>query len=435
MSSVDVGILGLVILFVLLLLRMPVGLAMGLVGFAGYAYLTSLKGAYGVLKTVPFSNVASYDLSVLPLFLFMGSLAYVSGLSESLYRAAYRWIGGVRGGLAMATVLGCAGFSALCGSTLATASAMGRIALPEMKKYGYHPGLATGTIAASGSLGILIPPSSIFIIYGMLTEQSITKLFMAGVFPGILLSFLFMLQIYARVSMNPKLGPPGPKTSWAEKADAIKDAGALLALVVILLLGLYLGWFTPTEAAGIGAFGVLVFGLIKRGVTRQNLLEALVDATLSTAMIFVIIIGAMIFSNFLAVSRLPSELAAFVGGLPASRYVIFLGIIIVYVILGCIMDSLAMVLLTVPIFYPLVTALGFDPIWFGVVVVLVAEMGVITPPVGMNVYVVRGIAQDVPMGTIFSGAMPFFVMMIVCVILITVFPQIALFLPGLMGTQ
>jgi len=435
MSSVGVGILGLVILFVLLLLRMPVGLAMGLVGFAGYAHLTSLKGAYGVLKTVPFSNVASYDLSVLPLFLFMGSLAYVSGLSESLYRAAYRWIGGVRGGLAMATVLGCAGFSALCGSTLATASAMGRIALPEMKKYGYHPGLATGTIAASGSLGILIPPSSIFIIYGMLTEQSITKLFMAGVFPGILLSFLFMLQIYARVSMNPKLGPPGPKTSWAEKADAIKDAGALLALAVILLLGLYLGWFTPTEAAGIGAFGVLVFGLIKRGVTRQNLLEALVDATLSTAMIFVIIIGAMIFSNFLAVSRLPSELAAFVGGLPASRYVIFLGIIIVYVILGCIMDSLAMVLLTVPIFYPLVTALGFDPIWFGVVVVLVAEMGVITPPVGMNVYVVRGIAQDVPMGTIFSGAMPFFVMMIVCVILITVFPQIALFLPGLMGTQ
>lgn len=433
MSCITIGFIGIGVLVILLFSRMPVGLVMALVGCAGFACLTSVEGAFGVLRTVPFTTVASYDLCVLPLFLLMGSFAYYSGLSEALYHTAYKWIGGAPGGLAMATILGCSGFAAVSGSTLATAGTMGMIALPEMKRYNYDPALATGAVASGGSLGILIPPSSIFIIYGILTEQSIGKLFIAGVFPGILLASLFMASIYFRARRNYKLGPPGARTSFVEKLVALKESWGVLALFVLIMGGLYLGWFTPTEAAAVGAFGAFLFALAKRHLTKQNFIAALTETMRTTAMIFVIVIGAMIFGYFLAVSRIPFELASFAGGLPVSPYLILTGILVVYLFLGCIMDTLAMVILTVPIFYPVVLALGFDPIWFGVIMVVVSEMGVITPPVGLNVYVIHGVAKDVPLFTIFRGVVPFLLMMIICIVLVIVFPQIALFLPSFMA--
>lgn len=433
MSLFAVGLIFIGILIIFLFLRMPVGLVMALVGFVGFAYMTSVEGAYGQLRIVPISIAANYDLCVIPLFMLMGSFAYHSGLSQDLYYGAHKCVGDLPGGLAIATILGCCGFAAVCGSTLATAATMGMVALPEMKKYNYDPALATGTVSAGGSLGVLIPPSSIFIIYGILTEQSISRLFISGVFPGLLLASLFILAIYAQVKANPKLGPPCEKIPFAEKLRSIKYMWPVLTLFLVIMGGLYTGVFTATEAAGIGACGAFLAGLIKKRLTRQKIITALVEAMRSTAMIFVIIIGAMIFGYFLTASRFTTELANLIAGFQVSRYVIFAGIIVVYMMLGCLMDTLAMVILTVPIFYPLIVKMGFDPIWFGVIMVIISEMGVITPPVGMNVYVVHGIAKDVPMFTIFRGAMPFFIMMIVCIIILLIFPQIALFLPRLMG--
>lgn len=432
MSLFTIGLIFIGILLILLFLRMPVGFVMALVGFVGYAYLTKMEGAFGQLRIVPMSITTNYDLCVIPLFMLMGSFAYHSGLSQDLYYGAHKCVGDLPGGLAIATVLGCCGFAAVCGSTLATAATMGMVALPEMKKYNYDPALATGTVSSGGSLGILIPPSSIFIIYGILTEQSISSLFISGVFPGLLLAFLFMITIYVRVKINPKLAPPSEKIPFIEKLQSFKYMWPVLTLFFVIMGGLYMGIFTATEAAGVGAFGALLFGLVKKRLNREKIVAAFIEAMRSTAMIFVIIIGAMLFGYFLTVSRLTSELANFIAGLEMSRYVIFLGIIAVYVILGCLMDTLAMVILTVPIFYPLIVKMDFDPIWFGVIMVLIVEMGVLTPPVGMNVYVVHGIAKDVPMSTIFRGVMPFFIMMILCIILLTIFPQIALFLPNLM---
>ncbi|MBN2034926.1 MAG: TRAP transporter large permease [Deltaproteobacteria bacterium] len=433
MNPITIGLVGIGVLIILLFLRMPVGLAMALVGFAGFAFLTSIEGAFGILRSVPFVTSASYDLSVLPLFLLMGSFAFYSGMSEGLYNSAYKWLGGSPGGLAMATIVGCSGFAAVSGSTLATAATMGMIALPEMKKYRYDSSLATGAVASGGSLGILIPPSSILIIYGMLTEQSIEKLFMAGIFPGLLLALLFIFSIMARVMLNESLGPPGAKTAFVEKLTSIRDCWGVLALFIIIMGGLYLGLFTPTEAAGVGAFGAFVFALFRKRLTKTNFIAALTETIRTTAMIFVIVIGAMIFGYFLAISRLPYELATVVSAFPVSPYVILTGILVVYLFLGCIMDTLAMVILTVPIFYPIILKLGFDPIWFGIVMVLVSEMGVITPPVGLNVYVVHSVAKDVPLFTIFRGILPFLCMMILCLILLILFPQIATFLPDLMG--
>ena len=433
MSPFAVGLIFIGILLILLFLRMPVGLAMALVGLVGFAYITNVGGAYGQLRIVPISITANYDLCVIPLFMLMGSLAYHSGLSHDLYYGAHKCVGDLPGGLAIATILGCCGFAAVCGSTLATAATMGMVALPEMKKYHYDPALATGVVSAGGSLGVLIPPSSIFIIYGILTEQSISRLFISGVLPGFLLASLFITVIYVQVKMNPKLGPPSETIPFIEKVKSIKHMWPVLTLFFVIMGGLYMGVFTATEAAGVGAFGAFLAGILKKRLTRQKLIAALVEAMRSTAMIFVIIIGAMIFGYFLTASRFTTELANFIAGFHVSRYIIFAGIIVVYMILGCLMDTMAMVILTVPIFYPLIIKMGFDPIWFGVIMVMISEMGVITPPVGMNVYVVHGIAKDVPMFTIFRGAMPFFIMMMVCIVLLIIFPKIALFLPNIMG--
>jgi C4-dicarboxylate transporter, DctM subunit len=432
LESITIGLIGIIILFFLILIGMPIGITMAIVGFLGYAYLTSIEGAFGLLRSVPFATSSSYDLSVLPLFLLMGSFAYNSGISNGLFYSAYRLVGRAPGGLAIATILGCAGFSSICGSTLATAAVMGKTALPEMKKYHYDSGLAAGAIASGGSLGILIPPSSIFIIYGIITEQSIGKLFIAGILPGLLLSSLFILIIVIRTLYQPELGPRGPKVSFAQKLSAIKDIWAVMLLFLIITGGLYLGIFTPTEAAGVGAFGAFVLPLLKKQMSWQIIKKSLGETIQTTAMIFLIIIGAMIFGYFLAISRLPFELANFVGSLAVSPYLIFVGIILVYVLLGCILDTFAMVILTVPIFYPVILKLGFDPIWFGVVMVIVAEMGVITPPVGLNVYVVHGVAEDIALSTIFEGVTPFFFMMMISIVILILFPQIVLFLPDLM---
>jgi tripartite ATP-independent transporter DctM subunit len=411
---------------------MPIGITMAVVGFLGYSYLTNLEGAFGLLRSVPFATSSSYDLSVLPLFLLMGALVYNSGISNNLFYSAYQIVGRAPGGLAIATILGCAGFSSICGSTLATAAVMAKTALPEMKKYNYDPKLASGAVASGGSLGILIPPSSIFIIYGIITEQSIGKLFIAGILPGLLLTSLFIIMILIRTIHNPQLGPRGPKVSFAQKIVAIKDIWAVMLLFLIITGGLYIGIFTPTEAAGFGAFGALLLPIMQKQMNWETFTKSLAETILSTAMIFLIIIGAMIFGYFLAISRLPFELADFVGSLSVSRYLILAGILLAYIFLGCILDTFAMVILTIPIFYPVILKLGFDPIWFGVVMILVSEMGVITPPVGLNVYVVHGVAKEISLSTIFEGVLPFFVMMAITVLILTLFPQIALFLPNMM---
>jgi len=362
----------------------------------------------------------------------MGTIAFYSGIGGRLYNAAYRFLGKLPGGLAIATCYACAAFGACCGSTVAGAAAMGKVTLPEMKKYNYDPSLATGCVASAGSLAILIPPSTIFIIYGVLTEQSIGKLFAAGILPGILLATFFAIAVYIICRRNPRLGPAGASTTWKEKLSSLSGVVEMLILFGLVMGGLFVGWFTPTEAGAAGSAGALIIALVRRQLSWRGFLNSLVETTQITAMVFLIVTGATIFGHFMAVSRVPFELSEWVGGLGVHRNVIMVFILFGYLIAGCFMDSLAMVTLTVPILYPVILKLGFDPIWFGVIIVLVAEMGVITPPVGMNVYVIKGVAEDVPLETIFRGIFPFLVALIVCTLILIMLPQIALFLPSFM---
>jgi C4-dicarboxylate transporter DctM subunit len=431
MNPFYIGIIGIAIMILMLFLGVHIGVAMSLVGLCGVFYLTSLKAGLPVIATVFYSNMASYMMSVVPLFVGMGILCSYSGMSKGLYSTAYKWVGSFRGGLSVATIAACAGFAAVSGTSVGTAATIGTIALPEMKKYNYDDKLATGCVAAGGTLGILIPPSTIFIIYGLLTEQSIGKLFVAGILPGILLSLLFIITIFLITRKDSLLGPPGPKTSLREKITSLKDVWPVLILFLIVIGGLYAGIFTPTEAGGMGAFLALLIGIITKNMNWRNLRKAFLEATHTTAMIFLILIGAMIFNVFMAVSQFPTELSNFLSGLDVNRYIIFSGIVCIYLILGCLMDSFAMLVLTIPVFYPITKGLGFDPIWFGVIIVIMMEQGLITPPVGLNVYVISGLVKDVPMGTIFRGIFPFWIAMIVCVLILTIFPQIALFLVNL----
>jgi C4-dicarboxylate transporter DctM subunit len=332
----------------------------------------------------------------------------------------------------MATVAACAGFSAISGSTNATAATMATVTLPEMKRYKYDMSLATGTVAAAGSLGILIPPSVIFIVYGILTEQSIGKLFAAGILPGILLSFLFLLTIHLRVRRNPSLAPPGPRTSLREKVRSFAGVGETLILFAMVMGGMFFGFFTPTEAAAVGAFLTILIALLRKQLTWQGFVQSLADTTRISCMVMVIVTGAVIFGKFMAITRVPYDLAGWVAALPLPRYAVMGVIVLVYLFGGCFMDALAMIMLTIPIFFPVAQTLGFDPIWFGVVIVLITEMGVITPPVGVNVYVVHGVAKDVPLEAIFRGVFPMLLALLVCNAIILFFPQIALFLPSLM---
>jgi C4-dicarboxylate transporter DctM subunit len=429
-SSVTVGLIGIVVLVLIFLLGMPVGFAMAFVGLAGFCYLVSPEAGLSILARDVFSNFSSYSLTVIPMFVLMGSIAFASGMSRRLYEAGYTVFGQMRGGLAMATIAACAGFAAMCGSTNATAAAMGRVSLPEMRRYNYDDSLATGCVAAAGSLGILIPPSTVFIIYGILTEQSIGKLFIAGVIPGIILAVLFMAVVSLLCLRNPKLAPAGAPTSWREKLAGLTGILEMLILFGLVIGGLFLGWFSPTQAGAAGAAGALLIGLARRQLNWQGFLFAIKDALRITCMVMVIVTGAIIFGHFIAVAKIPLVLSEWVGGLPLPPAAIMGIIVLMYLAGGCFMDALALITLTVPIIYPVILILGFDPIWFGVIIVLVTEMGVITPPVGVNVYVIKGIAEDVPLETIFRGIFPFLAALIVAVAILIAFPQIATFLPS-----
>ena len=434
MNELYIGLIGIVCFLLLLFLRMPIAFAMAIVGFAGFSFLTSVSSAYNMVAKEIFSNFSSYSLSVIAMFVWMGFLAYYSGIGTSLYNFAYRLLGHMPGGLAIATQAACAVFGAICGSNTATAATMAAIALPEMDKYQYNRSLATASIAAGGVIGILIPPSVIFILYGTATEQSVGALFMAGILPGILLTFLYMVVIYILTKRNPSLGPTGPRSSWRERISSIRG-GLLEAMFVFLISvgGLFTGLFTPTEAGAVGAGGILLVSIWRKNIDRDKLKKSLLDTTRTTAMIMLMIAGAVIFGRFMAVSRVPFELANWVGSLSLPPFAIMGLILLIYFILGCFIDALALVLLTVPIFFPVVVdTLGYDPIWFGVIIVLVVGMGVITPPVGMNVYVIKGIKPDIPLETIFKGIWPFLGAVTVCIVLLMLFPSIVTFLPSLM---
>jgi len=385
-----------------------------------------------MVATEIYNTFSSYSLSVIPMFVWMGYLAYYSGIGTDLYIFAYKMIGHWPGGLAVATQLACGVFGAVCGSNTATAATMGAIALPEMKKYGYDDSMSTASIAAGGVLGVLIPPSVIFIVYGMSSEQSIGRLFMAGILPGILLMVLYMVAIIVMTTKNPVLGPRGPKANWTERLGALrKGLGETLVIFALSIGGLFWGWFTPTEAGAVGVGGVLLVSILRKRINMQKIIASLKDTTKTSAMIMLIIAGAIIFGRFMAVSRVPFALASWTAALPLPPMAIMGVMILIYLILGCFIDALALVLLTTPIFYPVaVTALGFDPIWFGVIVVMVVAMGVITPPVGMNVYIIKGVAKDVPLETIFKGVWPFLICILICIALLFIFPSIATFIPN-----
>jgi len=431
MSPFAVGLIGIALLFVLFALRMPIAFIMALVGFAGFSYLVSPEAAFRVVSKDLYNTFASYSLSVIPMFVWMGFLAFHSGISTRLYTAAYKLVGHVRGGLAMATQVACAGFGAVCGSNTATAATMGAVSLPEMKKYNYDDSLATASVAAGGALGVLIPPSVIFIVYGVATQQSISKLFIAGILPGILLMLLYMATVYLLTWRNPNLGPPGPSVSWKERISVVgKSIWEILIVFSLSIGGLFAGWFTPTEAGAVGAFGVLIVSLAERRLNWEGFKKSLADTTRTTAMIMLLVAGAVIFGRFMAISQIPFAMADWAGSLPIPPFAVMAIILVIYLILGCFIDALALILLTIPIFYPVaVGILGYDPIWFGVIIVMVMAMGVITPPVGMNVYIVKGIAGDVPLEKIFRGIFPFLGALIICIAILIAFPQIATFLP------
>lgn len=431
MSAFTIGLIGILAFFVLLVLGMPIAFAMALVGFVGFGSLTSLAASFDMVAQEIYNTFTSYSLSVIAMFTWMGFLAYYSGIGTRLYIFAYKMVGHLPGGLAMATQVACGIFGAICGSNTATAATMAAIALPEMEKYEYDMSLATASIAAGGVLGVLIPPSVIFILYGTATEQSVGQLFMAGILPGILLMLLYIGAIYILTFINPTLGPVGEKAGWLERIRSLKGGlGEALAVFLLSVGGLFAGWFTPTEAGAVGAGGVLVVSLLGKKLNWDMFKKSLADTTRTTAMIMLMIAGAIIFGRFMAVSRIPFELANWVGGLSLPSFAIMAMVFLIYLILGCFIDALALILLTVPIFFPVVVdTLGYDPIWFGVVIVLVVAMGVITPPVGMNVYVIKGIAPEIPLEVIFKGIWPFLGAIIVCLILLLIFPQIATFLP------
>jgi len=427
-----IGLGGIAVLLLLMVLRVPIGIAMLLVGIIGFAMLNGLNAALNALGTYPYAYSGVYDFAVIPLFVLMGNLGTVSGMARSLYAAAYSWIGHWRGGLAHATILACAGFAAVCGSSVASAVTMGKVCLPEMRRYNYSNKLSTGTIAAGGTLGILIPPSTAFVIYGLLTEQSIGRLLLAGILPGLLLTGLFMMTVAIWMYFKPEYGPPGPRASWSERRKSIGQATPMLTIVLFSIGGIYTGIFTPSEAAAVGAFLAFGYALWRRSLTRENFAEILLDTVRTTSLVFLILIGALIFGPFLALSGLPEHIATFLAGLEVPRVVVLIIVLSVYVMLGTFLEGFSMLVLTLPIVIPIMEALNYDLIWFGVVMVIVLEMGLIDPPVGINVFIVKGLVPDVPVADIFKGVLPFWIAMGVCIAILIMFPQIATFIPDTM---
>ena len=426
------SLIGFGVLLTLIFLRIPLAIAMGVVGVTGFGILVNWKAALSMVSQIAFDTGLAYGLSVVPLFVLMGNFVTEAGLSKELYRASNAFLGHRRGGLAMATVVACGGFSAVCGSSMATAATMAGVAMPSMRKFGYSDSLASGCIAAGGTLGILIPPSVILIIYGILTESDIGQLFAAGIVPGLLGILCYLAAVRATTRLNPAAGPPGERMPWSERFEALLGVWGVVLLFIVVMGGIYTGWFTPTEAAGIGAFGAFVFALLKGRLTVANTIKILVSATRTTAMIFAVLIGATLFANFVNLAGMPDQLTEWAQQFRDNPFIVVLFVIVVYLILGCVLESLSMILLTVPVFYPMMQSLGFDLIWFGIVVVVVTEISLITPPIGLNVFVLKAVLPDVTTRTIFRGVTPFWVADIVRLLLIVTIPALSLYLPSLL---
>ena len=426
------AIVGFAAFLLLAFLRVPLWISMLLVGTIGFAYKINLTAALSMIGQLAYETSMSYTLSVVPLFVLMGNLVTRARLSEELYDAAYAFFGHLRGGLALSTIVACAGFSAICGSSLATAATMGKVAYPSMKRFGYKDTLAAGSVAAGGTLGILIPPSVLLVIYGLLTEQNIGQMFAAGILPGIVATLCYLGAVVYTVRRDPAAGPPGERQDWGRRMRALSHVWGVLLLFGLVMGGLYSGVATPTECAGIGAGGAFLFALFRHGLSVRILGEVLVESARTTAMIFAILIGAMIFANFINLTAMPGALRDFVADSGFSPIVVIVAILCVYVVLGCVLESLSMILLTVPLFYPLVQHLGFDLIWFGILVVCVTELSLITPPIGLNVFVLRSVLPGVPITTVFRGVMPFVAADIVRLAILVAFPSLSLLLPRLM---
>jgi len=432
MSSITIGFIGIGLLILVFFTRMPVAYVMTLVGYLGFSYLVSGSAGLKLLARDFFDVYSSYGLTIIPLFILMGQIAFNAGISRRLYDSAYKFVGSTRGGLAVATVGACTAFGAVCGSSPATAATMATVGLPEMKRYGYGLELASGSVAAGGGLGMLMPPSVVLIVYGILTEQSIGELFVAGVIPAIFMTGWFAAAVLVYCWRYPDQGPAGDRFTWKERFRSLAETGETAAVFVLVMGGLFSGVFTPTEAGGVGAMSVLLVALARRQLSWPGFVKSVYETLRTSCMVLLLVAGAVIFGHFLAITRIPFVVATWVAGMDLPGWAIIALICLVYLLGGCVIDALALIMLTIPIFYPIVIDLGYDPIWFGVIIVLVTQMGVITPPVGINVYVVNGIDQEIPLEKIFAGVMPFLLALIVGTAFMIAFPQIILWLPRLM---
>lgn len=434
MSPELIGVLGIIGILILFFVKVPVAVSLIIVSLFGTAMIRGWDVAFAQLGRTPFDTSSNYSLSVIPLFILMGMLLSNTGIGKDLYRMVDSWIGHLRGGLAMATIGTASIFSAISGSLNATTATVAKIALPEMKKYNYQPGLSTASVAAGGTLGLLIPPSVILILYGILTREPVGALLISGILPGLLQIVIFLLTVYILVRRNPSIAPPREtKANNAERLHTLKNIWPFALLFLITIGGIYLGVFTPTEAAGVGAFGALVFALISRKLTWPGLKDSLNETVRLTAFIFFILMGANLFGQFLAISRIPVALTSWVANLDLNAYIILIGILLVLLVLGCFIDSMALIVITLPIVYPIIVELGFNGIWFGVIMIMVVNIGALTPPLGISVYVIKGVARDVPLQAIFRGVVPMIVAMLVCVGILILAPQIVTILPDLMN--
>jgi C4-dicarboxylate transporter DctM subunit len=430
MSSDAIAVLGFVALLVLMLLRVPVGMAMGLVGVTGFAYLVNGDAALKIIGHTSMRTVTDYTFGVIPMFLLMGAFVSNSGMSRELFRAANSFVGHLRGGLGIATIAACAGFAAISGSSVATAATFATVAYPEMRRYNYPQSFATGVIAAGGTLGAMLPPSTVLAVYGIITEQDIGKLFIAGIIPGLLAASMDMLTVVVIGWLRPDFLPMAPRHSWKERLIGLRDIWAMLLLFIFVIGGLYGGLFTPTEAGGVGATGALIIGVIRGKLDGLQIRRSLLQAVRTAAAVLTVLIGALLFGYFLTVTQTPQKVTAFLTALGLGRYGVLALIMVMYIVLGCLMDSLAMIILTIPIIFPVIMQLGFDPIWFGVIIVMTVELGLIHPPVGMNVFVIKSVVQEVTFSTIFRGVLPFILTDLIRLVILIAFPILALWLPS-----
>ena len=430
MSGDVITVIGFVALFALMLLRVPVGMAMGLVGVSGFAYLVNGDAALKIVGHTSMRTVTDYTFGVIPMFLLMGAFVSNSGMSRELFRAANAFVGHFRGGLGIATIAACAGFAAISGSSVATAATFATVAYPEMRRYNYPQSFATGVIAAGGTLGAMLPPSTVLAVYGIITEQDIGKLFIAGIIPGLLAATMDMLTVVVIGRLRPDFLPAAPRHTWKERLTGLRDIWAMLLLFVFVIGGLYGGLFTPTEAGGVGATGALLIGVARGRLTRSEIRRSLLQAVRTAAAVLTVLIGALLFGYFLTVTQTPQKVTAFLTALGLGRYGVLALIMLMYLVLGCLMDSLAMIILTIPIIFPVILQLGFDPIWFGVIIVMTVELELIHPPVGMNVFVIKSVVQEVSFSTIFRGVLPFIVTDLVRLVILIAFPILALWLPS-----